>query len=159
MQQHDAAASEIDAMTRRGRSVLLVEDNDDHAELVRRALVLSGLPHDLTRVEDGEQALRYLLGAANGSGSAAACSLILLDLRLPRLGGIELLRSLRASGNFMLVPIIVLTTSAADSDIRAAYDNGAHAYVVKPTDFSSFGELVRDLARFWLDWNKTPASV
>ena len=154
----DTEASAITPASRKARSILLVDDNDDHAELVRRAFSMTGRPHELLRVEDGEQALHFLLGGGAGAADAAECSLILLDLRLPRLSGIEVLRSLRESARFPLAPIVVLTTSAADSDITAAYENGAHAYVVKPTDFSSFGELARDLARFWLGWNRTPNS-
>ena len=138
----------------RSRSVLLVEDNDDHAELVRRALRLSGLPHQLSRCEDGEQALQLLLGSERQPRARSDCDLVLLDLRLPGVGGIEVLRALRASDRRM-VPTVVLTTSEADADIRAAYESGARAYLVKPADFASFGDLVHDLARFWLVWNET----
>jgi CheY-like chemotaxis protein len=145
----------VEPMARMGRSVLLVEDNDDHAELVRRALLLSGQPHELVRLEDGEQALSYLVTTADADVNRTKCALILLDLRLPRVSGIEVLQSLREL-NKPVGPVVVLSTSAGDGDITAAYENGAHAYVVKPVDFRSFGELVRDLARFWLNWNKTP---
>ena len=144
-----------ESMARMGRSVLLVEDNDDHAELVRRALKLSAQPHELVRLEDGEQALSFLVTAADAASNRSKCALILLDLRLPRVSGIEVLQSLRKLGK-SVCPVVVLTTSAGDSDIEAAYANGAHAYVVKPVDFKSFGELVRDMARFWLNWNRTP---
>jgi CheY-like chemotaxis protein len=141
-------------MARSGRSVLLVEDNDDHAELVRRALSLSGQPHNLVRLEDGEQALSFLLGTEGAPPDRSECALILLDLRLPRVSGIEVLQALRER-DMPVGPVVVLTTSEADDDITAAYENGAHAYVVKPIDFTSFGQLVRDLARFWLGWNRT----
>ncbi|HKP58330.1 MAG TPA: response regulator [Polyangiales bacterium] len=139
-----------------GQLVLLIEDNDDHAELLRRALLNTGLPHELLRLEDGEQALGYLLGPATDLASRADCALILLDLRLPRVDGLEVLQELRRSGKDVRVPVVILTTSEADADIAAAYEHGAHAYVVKPADFTSFGELARDVARFWLGWNKTP---
>lgn len=144
-----------DSIARTGRSVLLVEDNDDHAELVRRALKLSAQPHDLVRVEDGEQALSFLITSAEAQANRSKCALVLLDLRLPRVSGIEVLQSLRKLET-TVCPVVVLTTSAGESDIEAAYSNGAHGYVVKPVDFKSFGELVRDLARFWLNWNKSP---
>jgi two-component system, response regulator len=146
--------AQVEAMARSGRSVLLVEDNDDHAELVRRALKLSGQPHKLVRLEDGEQALSFLLGTEGPPADQSDCALILLDLRLPRVSGIEVLQTLRER-DAPVGPVVVLTTSDADEDITAAYENGAHAYVVKPIDFTSFGKLVRDLARFWLGWNRT----
>ena len=145
---------QVESMARSGRSVLLVEDNDDHAELVRRALSLSGQPHNLVRLEDGEQALSFLLGAEGLPPNRSECALILLDLRLPRVSGIEVLQTLRER-DMSVGPVVVLSTSEADDDITAAYENGAHAYVVKPIDFTSFGQLVRDLARFWLGWNRT----
>lgn len=147
----------MDPMTRMGRSVLLVEDNDDHAELVRRALQLSGQPHELIRLEDGEQALSYLVTTTDADVNRMRCKLILLDLRLPRVSGIEVLQSLRQLDK-PVAPVVVLTTSAGNGDVTAAYENGAHAYVVKPVDFRSFGELVRDLARFWLHWNRAPVA-
>jgi DNA-binding response OmpR family regulator len=153
MAEECARGAAFDSTASRGRLVLLIEDNDDHAELFRRALLMSGRPHELMRLEDGEQALRYLLDS-----DAERCSLLLLDLRLPRLDGVELLRCLRQQKGAMTVPVVVLTTSEAESDVAAAYEHGAHGYVVKPTDFTSFGELARDLARFWLGWNKTPNS-
>jgi len=135
------------------RMVLLVEDNDDHAELVRRALRQSGHPHNLLRLEDGQEALSFLLGTGQHK-SRGDCALILLDLRLPRVGGLEVLRQLRDANHVLSVPVVVLTTSEAEGDIEAAYEHGAHAYVVKPADFTAFGDLARDLARFWLGWNK-----
>src|SRR5215510_8545652 len=120
-----------------GQLVLLIEDNDDHAELLRRALLNTGLPHELLRLEDGEQALGFLLGPETDLASRADCALILLDLRLPRVDGIEVLQQLRQSGKDIRVPVVILTTSEADADIAAAYQHGAHAYVVKPADFTS----------------------
>jgi two-component system, response regulator len=152
MEEPTTPGAAVDTTTSKGRLVLLIDDNDDHAELVRRALHLSGRPHELVRLEDGEQALDFLRGARR-----TECALILLDLRLPRIGGLEVLRSLRQADNVLTAPVVVLTTSEADGDISAAYENGAHAYVVKPGDFTSFGELARDLAHFWLGWNKLPS--
>src|SRR5262245_56900324 len=137
--------------------VLLIEDNDDHAELLRRALLKSGRPHELMRLEDGEQALSFLLDADGKPSARAQCALILLDLRLPRVDGLEVLRRLQQSKQRKTqVPVVVLTTSETEADIAAAYAHGAHAYVVKPVVFAAFGELARDVVRFWLGWNKTP---
>lgn len=134
--------------------VLLIEDDDDHAELLRRALQNSGPPHELVRVEDGEQALGFLLDGDSEPSRLARCVLVLLDLRLPRVDGLEVLRRLQQTKR--RVPIVVLTTSENDGDIAAAYACGAHAYLVKPVDFASFGELARGVAQFWLVWNRLP---
>ena len=99
--------------------------------------------------------MSYLVTTADAQVNRTNCAWILLDLRLPRVSGIQVLQSLRIL-NKPVGPVVVLTTSSGDGDITAAYANGAHAYVVKPVDFKSFGELVRDLARFWLNWNTAP---
>jgi CheY-like chemotaxis protein len=101
---------------------------------------LSGQPHELVRLEDGEQALSYLVTTTDADANRAKCALILLDLRLPRVSGIEVLQSLRELDK-PVGPVVVLTTSAGDGDITAAYANGAHAYVVKPVDFRWVTEL------------------
>jgi CheY-like chemotaxis protein len=139
-----------------GRSVVLIEDSDDHAELVRRALKLSSQRHELVRFEDGEQALSYLVSAPEAGSNLAKCAVILLDLSLPGVSGLEVLQALRGLDR-TVCPVVVLTTSAGGEDIAAAYANGAKAYVVKPVDLKSFRELVQDLTNFWVKWNKLPA--
>lgn len=145
----------ITSMARMGRSVVLIEDSDDHAELVRRALMLSAARHELVRFEDGEQALSYLITAPDAASNLAKCAVILLDLSLPGVSGIEVLQALRELDN-VVCPVVVLTTSAGGEDIAAAYANGARAYCVKPVDLKSFRELVQDLTNFWVKWNKIP---
>ena len=142
-------------MAQMGRAVILIEDSDDHAELVRRALKLSTERHELVRFEDGEQALHYLITGPDAAANLAKCSVILLDLSLPGVSGLEVLQALRGL-NKTICPVVVLTTSAGGVDIEAAYANGAHAYCVKPVDLKSFRELVHDLTNFWVKWNKVP---
>lgn len=145
-------------MAQMGRSVVLIEDSDDHAELVRRALKLSAARHELVRFEDGEQALSYLVSAPEADLNLARCAVILLDLSLPGVSGLEVLQALRGVDKAKAVcPVVVLTTSEGGEDIAAAYANGARAYCVKPVDLKSFRELVQDLTNFWVKWNKVPA--
>lgn len=143
------------AMAQMGRSVVLIEDSDDHAELVRRALKLSAERHELVRFEDGEQALSYLISSPEAESNLAKCAVILLDLSLPGLSGLEVLQALRELDK-TVCPVVVLTTSEGGEDIAAAYANGARAYCVKPVDLKSFRELVQDLTNFWVKWNKLP---
>jgi DNA-binding response OmpR family regulator len=146
---------DVDAMAQMGRAVILIEDSDDHAELVRRALKLSAERHELLRFEDGEQALDYLIAGPDAAANLAKCAVILLDLSLPGVSGLEVLQALRELDE-KIPPVVVLTTSAGREDIAAAYANGAHAYCVKPVDLKSFRELVHDLTDFWVKWNKIP---
>ena len=156
--EHKLALDEnAESGARTGRAVLLIEDCDDHAELVRRALTLSAQHHQLLRLEDGEQALRFLITAPEAALNRAKYSLILLDLRLPGVSGIEVLQALHRLDK-AVCPVVVMTTSANSEDVATAYANGAHAYVVKPVNLKAFRELVQDLTRFWLTWNKTQAA-
>lgn len=143
-------------MARMGPWVVLIEDSDDHAELVSRALRSSAQHHQLVRFEDGEQALSFLTSGPEAGSNLAKCAVILLDLSLPGVSGIEVLQALRGL-NKSVCPIVVLTTSAGSADIAAAYANGARAYCVKPVDLKSFRELVQDLTNFWVKWNTVPA--
>lgn len=135
--------------------VLFVEDDDDHAELVVRSLEEHGIGNRLTRLVDGEAALDYLY-RRGAYVDATVPDVILLDLRLPRVDGLEVLRQLKADPELRRIPVVVLTTSEKDSDIARAYDLSANAYVVKPVDFSRFFDLIRDLGFFWLAWNRPP---
>jgi CheY-like chemotaxis protein len=125
--------------------VLLVEDDADDALMM--SLACEGLL-DLKRVEDGDKALAYLRGQPPYEG-AARPAFVLLDWRLPRRSGEEVLRDIRADGALALLPVIVLTTSTSEHDVRTAYGRGANAYVVKPMGGSSLKELAASLAGFW----------
>lgn len=139
--------------------ILLVEDNPDHAMLVERSITESAGAAQVTVVGDGEEALGYL--QRQGSWSDPATSprphLVLLDLRLPRLDGFHVLRTIKASPELRAIPVVVLTTSEATLDVSKAYDLHANSYLVKPGDFDRFVALMRDVESYWLRWNREAA--
>lgn len=138
--------------------ILLVEDNDDHAELALRSLKVNELVHETHRVSDGEEALDYLLRRRSYQSDASSPrpDLVLLDLRLPKVDGLEVLRQVKADSELRSIPVVVLTTSDGESDIQKAYDLHANSYLVKPVDFDKFQGLMKDLGLFWLAWNRRP---
>lgn len=138
--------------------ILLVEDNADHAELVRRNLEDSQVANRLTHVEDGEAALDYLFGRGRFADPARhpRPNLILLDLRLPRIDGLEVLKVVKNDPNLHTVPVVILTTSDAERDMALAYEYHANSYVTKPVDFQQFATLLKDLGFYWLAWNRHP---
>jgi CheY-like chemotaxis protein len=133
-------------------TILLVEDNEDHALLIEKALRGNGVVNDLRSVATGEQALDYLL--RRGSFAAPQASprpgLILLDLKLPGIDGIEVLKAIKDDPDLKLIPVVMLTTSAAESDVAASYNGGANSYIQKPVDFGRFVETVKQLRMYWL---------
>lgn len=134
------------------RTILLVEDNPDDEALTLRAFKKSNIRNEVVVMRDGAEALAYLFP---GNGDAAPCpALILLDLNLPKVGGLELLRKMRADERTQPIPVVVLTSSKLDEDILDSYRNGANAYVRKPVRFSDFAEAVRTLGVFWLLLNE-----
>lgn len=140
-------------------TILLVEDNMSHAELVKRSLETHALVKTIYHVRDGEAALAYLFrrGVYADPAQSPRPHVVLLDLRLPKLSGLEVLRELRASSTFRAVPVVVLTTSAAERDVRGAYAQYVNSYLVKPIDFGQFTQLMHDLGTYWLGWNHYPA--
>jgi CheY-like chemotaxis protein len=138
--------------------VLLVEDNPDHAELVVRAISEHDVAARVVHVADGEAALDYLLRRRNYADpeTSPRPRLILLDLRLPRVDGLEVLRAVKESPELRTVPVVVLSTSEASVDLARAHDWHANSYVVKPVGYEPFGRLMRDLAAFWLGWDVRP---
>jgi CheY-like chemotaxis protein len=138
--------------------VLLVEDNDDHAELVRRQFADHRIANTLIRLADGQAALDYLFRRGDFSDPAASPRphVILLDLRLPKIDGIEILKICKETVALREIPVIVLTTSEAEKDVDKAYWNHANSYIVKPVDYAKFQQLMNDLGFYWLSWNKTP---
>jgi two-component system, response regulator len=141
-----------------GHLVLLVEDNLDHAELVMRSLAEHRLPMKVTHLRDGQAALDYLFreGEWADPNSSPRPHVLLLDLRLPRVDGLEVLRKIKESENLSQLPVVILTTSAAERDIAKAYDRRANSYLIKPLDFSQFRRLMEDLGVYWLGWNASP---
>jgi CheY-like chemotaxis protein len=138
--------------------ILLAEDDPAHAEIVRRNMENSRIANRLEHVTDGQQALDYLY-RRNGFSDPARSprpGLILLDLRMPKLDGIEVLSAVKSDPALARIPVVILTTSAAEMDIAKAYDHHANSYLVKPVDFSQFSELLETLGYYWLAWNQKP---
>ncbi len=142
-------------------NILLVEDNPAHAELVMRSFEQHKVWNTITHVEDGEIALDYLYrrGEYEDESTCPRPHVILLDLRMPKVDGLEVLKILKEDEDFRTIPIIILTTSAAEKDVAEAYDYHANSYLVKPVDFQMFSELMHALGFYWLAWNTKPDFV
>ncbi len=141
---------------KRPARVLLVEDNEADVRLTREALRESGDEVRLSAVGDGEQALAYLR-REGGYAEAARPDLVLLDLNLPRKNGIEVLDEMRADGSLACIPVIGLTSSAAQQDVEACYSRGATAFVVKPIELDAFMDLIGAIRGFWLGVAQLPS--
>ena len=136
--------------------VMLVEDNLDHAELVIRTLADHPIVNRVIHFDNGQTVLDYLF--QQGEYSGADCPrphVILLDLRLPRVDGLEVLRTVKNSAALRAIPVVILTTSEAERDVVRAYDNFVNSYLVKPVGYDEFTKLMDDLGVYWLSWNKT----
>ena len=138
--------------------VLLVEDNMDHAELVIRTLEDHRIANKIKHFLDGQTALDYLLrrNEYEDPESSPRPHMILLDLRLPRVDGLEVLRIVKENDELKSIPIIILTTSEADKDVARAYSHHVNSYLVKPVGFEDFSKLMNDLGFYWLGWNSHP---
>jgi CheY-like chemotaxis protein len=138
--------------------VMLVEDNIDHAELIIRTLSEHSVSNKIRHFMDGQSALDYLLRQREFSRPADSPRphIILLDLRLPRVDGLEVLKAIKESEELQYIPVIVLTTSEAERDVARAYVNHANSYLVKPVGFEEFNKLMEDLGFYWLEWNTIP---
>lgn len=138
-------------------TVVIVEDNPDDEALVLRALRKANLRNDIAVVRDGAEALDYLLHiGAYENHVAIMPAVVLLDLKLPKVDGLEVLRRLRQSERTRRLPVVILTSSAEQEDIVRSYDLGANAYVRKPVEFGAFSEAVGRLGLFWLLLNEPP---
>lgn len=136
--------------------VLLVEDNADHAELVIRTMENHSVPTRIQHLSDGESALDYLLRRNTFSNPADSPRphIILLDLRLPRVDGLEVLGTIKEDETLRGIPVIVLTTSDAEQDVKHAYERYVNSYLVKPVGFEDFSNLMNEISVYWLNWNK-----
>jgi two-component system response regulator len=141
-----------------GKVILLVEDNPDDEALTLRAFRKNGILSKVVVARDGVEALDYLFATGRHAGRDAADrpQLVLLDLKLPRIDGLEVLRRLRADPGARLQPVVVLTTSNEERDILSSYELGANSYIRKPVDFEQFMEAVRQLGLYWLVLNVAP---
>ena len=135
--------------------ILLVEDNPDDRDLTLRALRKNNISNEVVMAKDGVEALDYLFatGAYSGRDSRILPQVVLLDLKLPRLDGVEVLKQIRAHPDTRRLPVVILTTSAEQGDIATSYDHGASSYIRKPVDFGEFQEAVRQLGIYWLVLN------
>lgn len=138
--------------------ILLVEDNEDHAELIMRSLKDNRVANRVHLVVNGRDALDYLFrrGEYTDVDKYPMPHVILLDLRLPMIDGLAVLKEIKESEELNTIPVVILTTSESEKDIAQAYELHANSYVVKPVDFKSFTELMRELGFYWLGWNRSP---
>ena len=134
--------------------ILLVEDNPDDEALTLRALRMSGVDHRVAVARDGVEAIEYLSGA--GGEARPRPALVLLDMKLPKVDGLQVLERIRGNPATELLPVVVLSTSQDEHDIRGAYRKGANSYIHKPVDFLRFAEAVRSLGLYWLMLNESP---
>ena len=134
------------------KTILLVEDNPDDEELTLRALKKNNIVNEVTVARDGQQALDYFFGEK--AAEKAAPSVVLLDLKLPKISGLDVLRRLRAEPRTSLQPIVILTSSKEEQDIITGYRLGTNSYIRKPVDFDQFVEAIRQLGLYWLVLNE-----
>jgi two-component system response regulator len=138
------------------KTILLVEDNPSDADLTRRALSKGHISNDLVVAEDGQDALDYLRGEGAYFGRAVSetPSVILLDLKLPKVSGLDVLRVVRADARLRRIPVVILTSSKEEEDASTGYDLGVNSYVRKPVDFKEFQEAIASLGLYWLILNE-----
>ncbi len=148
-------------MTDRTSPILLIEDNQDDEVLTVRALKKHNVANDIVVARDGAQALEYLAGAGDRAarGEPPLPHVILLDLKLPKLDGLEVLARIRKDEATRLLPVVVLTSSKEERDLVESYRLGANSYIRKPVDFDQFSEAVRQLGLYWLVLNETPPAT
>jgi two-component system, response regulator len=138
------------------KPILLVEDNPSDADLTRRALTKGHISNELVVAEDGQEALDYLRGEGAYAGRAVSetPAVVLLDLKLPKVSGLEVLRAIRADVRIRRVPVVILTSSKEEEDVGAGYDLGVNSYVRKPVDFKEFQPAIANLGLYWLILNE-----
>ena len=142
------------------KMILLVEDNPNDEELTLRALRKANIANEVFVARDGQEALDFLFGTGKQAGREPMTmpAVILLDLKLPKLNGIDVLHRIRADPRTKLVPVVVLTSSSEDEDMMRSYQSGANSYVRKPIEFSAFAQAVTQLGMYWLLLNQNPPS-
>ncbi len=144
---------------RKMMDILLIEDNDDHAELIRRELQdKSGLVNIIYRAADGPEALDFLFhqGKYKDPEKYPLPGLILLDLKLPKVDGLEVLKKIKSDSNLCIIPIVILTSSPEEEDVIKSYQNGTNSYITKPVKFIDFIKVVNEIKLYWILTNKNP---
>jgi|WetSurMetagenome_2_1015567.scaffolds.fasta_scaffold02613_9 CheY-like chemotaxis protein len=138
--------------------ILLVEDNEAHVELILRSLEDYRVANIIYHANNGEKALDFLFhrGPYEKLKSSPRPNLILLDLRLPKVDGLEVLKKIKETPELMQIPTVILTSSDVETDIARSYEYHANSYVVKPLDFRKFTQLMQDIGGYWLGWNTVP---
>jgi len=141
--------------------ILLVEDNPSDVGLTQRALTKARIANEMIVAEDGEEALDYLHGTGSYAGRDPSDqpALVLLDLKLPGVSGLEVLQQIRTDARTRRLPVVILTTSKEEQDVAAGYDLGVNSYVRKPVDFTQFAAAVEQLGLYWLVLNEAPPPV
>jgi two-component system response regulator len=142
----------------KAKKILLVEDSVDDQELIRMAIEDGHIANEIVALSDGVQALDYLFGRGAYAGRDVSDTplVILLDIKLPKVNGLEVLQQLRADPRTALIPVVMLTSSNEEQDILASYENGVNSYVRKPVDFDQFTTAVKQLKLYWVILNETP---
>lgn len=141
-------------------TILLIEDNPDHADLIIRSLKDHPQAIKIIHLSDGQDALDYLKKQGSYSNKDIDFpDVVVLDLRLPKVDGLEVLREMKNDKNLNKIPVVVLTTSDAEMDIIQAYEFNANSYLVKPVNFEEFAKLMDILCEYWLGWNRHPFAV
>jgi two-component system response regulator len=140
------------------RSILLVEDRPDDVELTRRALHQAKIANDLVIARDGVEALEVLFGSPDRPARHLP-AVVLLDIKLPRIDGLEVLRRIRSDERTRRLPVVVLTSSREEEDVARSYDLGANSYIRKPVEFDHFVEAVASLGVYWLLLNEPPPAI
>lgn len=140
------------------RVILLVEDNPDDEVLTLRALKKNSILNEVVVARDGQEALDYIFGRNQHAGRDVSDwpAIVLLDLKLPKIGGLEVLREIRADARTRAIPVVVLTSSKEDQDVAESYNLGVNSYVRKPVDFAQFLEAVKQIGLYWLLLNEPP---
>lgn len=143
------------------KTILLVEDNPDDEALTLRALQKNNILNPVTIVRDGVEALDYLFcqGAYSGRDANQQPAVTLLDLKLPKVDGLEVLKRLRADARTRLLPVVILTSSKEEQDLASGYSLGANSYIRKPVDFTQFMEAIRQVGLYWLMMNEPPPKM
>lgn len=146
---------------RKKPTVMLAEDDEDDYLLTKKALEESGVAHCLYRVKDGEELMDYLLqrGAHQDRKDTSLPAIILLDLNMPKKGGREALKEIKENPQLHKIPVVVLTTSRSQEDIKRCYDLGANSFITKPGNFIQFVELIKSTTRYWFEDNQLPENA